>query len=345
MTPICLLMVANVFAAEPGPLLELQVGSDKFIGRVAAKDQESVWLLQNDGRLRGIAIPEVTDYQALTGAYRPLSSAELRDRLRKEFGRDYDIAPSTHYLVVAGSGRAKPYAALFEELYRHLYVYLSARQFRIHEPEFPLVAVVFPDQGKFTDYCQNENVTPLPGLRGYYLQTSNRVALYETDADDLDDTVIHEAVHQVAFNIGLHRRMSDNPVWMLEGLATTFEPENFRKPLPSTPLSAKLNRSRYVQFRSYMERRPAKSLEEFLRNDDQFKSATLDAYAQAWALTFYLMETRSQQYARYMKVLSSRSPLETYEPETRLEDFRNAFGSNIESLETEFLRYMARLEK
>lgn len=340
---LCFCLTTAVLAVEPVKLLELHVGESKFLGRLAARDQESVWLLQNDGRLRNIAIGEVTDYKALAGPFRPASSAELRDRLRGEFGRDVEIAPSTHYLVVAEPGQAKRFAGLFEDLYRNLYVYLSARQFRIHEPEFPLVAVVFPDQAKFAEYCQRENVTPMPGLRGYYLQTSNRVALYDTGTSDLDETVIHEAVHQVAFNVGLHRRMSDNPLWLLEGLATTFEPENFRKPLPNTPVSAKINRSRYLHFRNYMERRPAKSLAEFLQSDDLFKSAPLDAYSQAWALTFYLMETRSQQYGRYLKVISSRPPLETYEPDARLEDFRQAFGQNIESLETELLRYMSRL--
>lgn len=342
---VCLLAATTALAAEPRKLLELHVGESKFLGRLAARDQEFVWLLQNDGRLRPIGIAEVTDYKALAGPFRPASAAELRDRLRGEFGRDVEIAPSTHYLVVAQPGQAKRFAGLFEDLYRHLHVYLSARHFRIHEPEFPLVAVVFPDQGQFAEYCQRENVTPKPGLRGYYMQTTNRVVLYDAGAGDLDETVIHEAVHQVAFNVGLHRRMSDNPLWLLEGLATAFEPENFRKPLPNTPVSAKINRSRYVHFRNYLERRPAKSLSEFLQNDDLFKSATLDAYSQAWALTFYLMETRSQQYGRYLKAISSRPPLETYEPDARLEDFRQAFGQNIESLETEFLRYMSRLTK
>ncbi len=336
---------AIMVGAEPAKMLELQIGKSKYTGKIVAKDAEDIWLLERDGRMQPFAIRDVTNYKPLAGAFRGYSMSDVRDQLVKEFGREYEVVGSAHYLVVGGRGRPRQYLTKFEELYRHLQVYLAARGFRIHEPEYPLIAVVFPDRSGFVDYCLKEKVKPSAGLRGYYLQGSNRVALYDTaESADVDDTIIHEAVHQVAYNFGLHQRIGETPLWVAEGLATTMEPENFRNGTSTMPLSAKINRSRYVQFRNYLaERRPANSLEDFVKSDHLFKSATLDGYAQAWALTFFLLETRQQQYSQYLKTLSARSPLETYEEEDRLKDFRKAFGKNTTQLEAEFLRFLGRI--
>ena len=342
-----LILSGDILAGEPSSLLQVRIGQTTHTGSIVAKNSDDFWLLQRDGRLDRLAIQDVADYQPLAGKFRPLPAADLRDRLIQEFGRGYEVVGSSHYLVVAGRGQAKRFVTLFEELYRHLHVYLAARNFPIREPEFPLVAVVFPDQAKFVEYCLREQVRPSAGLRGYYLLSSNRVALYDTGADaELDETVIHEAVHQAAYNLGLHSRIGENPQWVVEGLATTFEPENFRRPLPSTPLSAKINRDRYLHFRNYQAaRRPPKSLEEFVKGDEFFQAATLDGYAQAWALTFFLLETRQQQYSDYLKRIAARPPLQPYESEARLDDFRQAFGDDLAQLDADFLRFMSGLRK
>ncbi len=338
---ILLAMQAPLCAAEPAQLLDIRIGEETYTGTVAGKTDKHFWLLQRDGRLEAFSLHAVSDYTPLKSAFRPLSSADLRDVLVAEFGRGYEVAGSAHYLVVAGRGDAKRYVGLFEELYRHVHVYFTARGFSIREPEFPLVAIVFPDRAKFAEYCRSERVNPAAGLMGYYLQTSNRVALYDSaSTGDLDDTIIHEAVHQVAFNLGLHRRIGSNPKWVVEGLATAFEPENFRNPMPTTPAAAKINRDRFSGFRNYLAgRRPKKALEDFVSSDDRFQSAPLDAYAEAWALTFFLLQTRQEQYARYLKQVSARRMLEEYSPEERLTDFQQAFGKNVSQLEVDFLRY------
>jgi hypothetical protein len=166
---------------------------------------------------------------------------------------------------------------------RHVHVYFAARGFAIREPEFPLVAVVFPDREKFAEYCRSEKVNPAAGLMGYYLQSSNRVALYDTaSTGDLDGTIIHEAVHQVAFNLGLHRRIGDNPLWVVEGLATTFEPENFRSPLPSTPAAAKITGT--VAAVQITWRAVGREIAQNFVNSDQLFQSRRWTLRRAWAL-------------------------------------------------------------
>ena len=68
----------------------------------------------------------------------------------------------------------------------------------------------------------------------------------------------------------------------------------------------RINRSRYLWFENYLKsRRLPHSLKDFVATtDDLYASATLDAYAEGWALTFFLAETRHGSYGRYLKRVS-----------------------------------------
>lgn len=337
-------------AEPPRSLIDVKIGQNQFSGRVAAADEQDCWLLHRDGRLSSFHMDDVTDFSEVDPRFRPFSSIDLRDQLQTEFGRDFEAKATSHYIVVARRGAAGRYAALFEQIYRQCHTYFVARGFRMEEPEFPLVAVVFPDQGSFAKYCRSEGTPPLPGLVGFYLNTSNRVALYDraatgqSTADDVDETVIHEATHQVAFNTGIHSRIGQNPQWVVEGLATLFEADGVRVREFAADISDRINPERLDWFHKYRRlRRPSGSLEAFIRDDTLFKRAPLDAYSQAWALTFYLVESRPVEFARYLKAIAARDPLTRYDADSRLNDFRDAFGKDLAIIESGMLRFHDRL--
>lgn len=337
-------------AEPPRSLIDVKIGKDQFSGRVAAADEHDCWLLQRDGRLSSFHMDDVTDFSEVDPRFRPFSSIDLRDRLQTEFGRDFEVKTTSHYIVVARKGAAGRYATLFEQIYRQCHTYFGTRGFRMEEPEFPLVAIVFPDQISFAKYCRAERATPQSGVVGFYLTASNRVALYDRAAtgqsteSDVDDTVIHEATHQVAFNTGIHSRIGQNPQWVVEGLATLFEADGMRVRQVAANVSDRINPERLEWFHKYRrQRRPAGSLEAFIREDRLFKRATLDAYSQAWALTFYLVESRPVEFARYLKTIAARDPLTPYDSDNRLNDFRDAFGKDLDLIENGMLRFHDRL--
>lgn len=347
----CGYITGTCHAEPPRSLVDVKIGKDQFSGRIAAADERDCWLLQRDGRLSSFHMNDVTDFAEVDPRFRPLSSIDLRDRLQSEFGRDFEVKTTSHYIVVARKGTAGRYATLFEQIYRQCHTYFGTRGFRMDEPEFPLVAVVFPDQNGFMKYCRSEGATPQAGLVGFYLTTSNRVALYDRAATgqstetDVDDTVIHEATHQIAFNTGIHSRIGQNPQWVVEGLATLFEADGVRVRQIAADVSDRINPERLEWFQMYSrKRRPSGSLEAFIRDDSLFKRAPLDAYSQAWALTFFLVETRPVEFARYLKAISARDPLTRYDANSRLRDFRDAFGKDLDFLETGMLRFHNRLE-
>ncbi len=338
-------------SAEPVALLELKIGKDVLRGRIAAHDDQTCWLLRRDGRLASFRTDDVTDFHEIEARFRPYSSLEVRDQLQTEFGRGFEVKTTPHYVVVAARGTGDRYAQIFERIYRQFHTYFTTRNFKIVSPEFPLVAVVFPQQQTFIDYCVSEGARPQPGLVGFYLPGSNRVALYdraatgESSADDVDDTVIHEGTHQVAFNTGVHSRIGQSPLWLVEGLATLFEAEGIRHREIGTQAKDRVNPERLEWFLEYRKVRPQKSLEQFIRDDSMFKKSPLDAYSQAWALTFYLAESRPVEFAKYLKITAARPSLKPYESEARLEDFCAAFGTDFDFIETGMLRYFDRLER
>ena len=94
---------------------------------------------------------------------------------------------------------------------------------------------------------------------------------------------------------------------------------------------------------SYLAARPADSLETLIRDDRRFTDPkqTLDAYAEAWALTYFLIHKHPKEYVSYLRTLSEKKPLMQDGPERRLDEFRQAFG-DLSHVDTEFVRYMTR---
>ncbi|MFN0195604.1 MAG: DUF1570 domain-containing protein [Planctomycetaceae bacterium] len=378
----------TVYGAKP--IVELTVGDQTYAGRTVAHDDQSCWLLQNDGRLEQLSLSTISKFRKLPGTFASLKAIELRSRLQQEFGREYEVVGTEHYLVCAANGEARAYADLFEETYRTCHHYFRVRNLKINSPEFPLVGIVFSSQKDFAEYMQNEGNAYSNGILGYYSPTTNRTALFQqhrktaslssnlihdgedrvispfsrsrddifsvsecdslavyhsrgTDEGSLADTIIHEATHQVAFNIGVHSRWGQNPRWVVEGLATVFEAPGIRE--RSTSLASRLNRERFVWFGDYLKnRRSKKSLNDFIADDELFGTATLDAYSQSWALTFYLLETRSSQFSRYLQRLAARSPIKPITEEDRLADFQAEFGRDLDWLDVELERYFTKLK-
>lgn len=371
---VIVLLVTSSVIGGPTEMIEVTTAQKRVQGKVLARTKKDFWLLGRDGRLHQLPISSVKKFQTISQTFRGLPAVQLRRQLQKEFGREYEVAGSTHYLVVAPKGQAKKYAAVFEDVYRTFHANFSARRFALEKPKFPLVAIVFADRKQFLEYSQSDGLKNASRILGYYHRRTNRVALFDTsrrkprarklgdvaakNSQDsyarlsrmsgvratMFDTIVHEATHQAAFNTGLHARLGWTPTWIVEGLATVFEAPGLRNRSAKKGARSRINRERFLWFGNYVKsRRKSKSLESFIADDELFRSAALDAYAQSWALSFYLIENRSSEYARYLQKIAARNPLMRYTPRQRVADFKQFFGNDLVRLETDFLRWIARL--
>lgn len=363
------LLVFVCQAADDGSLVEVRDGKTVTTGKLIAKTKSKAMLLDRTGQLQevclstGILKPTASQFQSL-------SVVELRNQLAREFGKSFEVGTTRHYVVLAPATRAARYAAIFEEQFATMQRYFKLRGFTVSDPAFPLVAIVFPNRSQFVAYAQNDGAKTMAGMLGYYSPRSNRVALFEMSEKsiaqsrlsisgalavgvenrqplfgstngDLQSTMIHEATHQVAYNIGLHPRLGEMPRWVVEGMATLFEPEGVRNASSGGTVQNRLNRDRFINFQNFAKtRRVPKSLRSFLETDAMYESAVNDFYAQSWALSFFLAETRPRNYSAYLKRLAARDPFAEYSAAERLADFRTSFTNDVELLEAQFVRFM-----
>ncbi len=174
---------------------------------------------------------------------------------------------------------------------------------------------------------------------------SDEVATRAGINSDLRETMIHEATHQLGYNLGLHNRTGRNPKSVVEGLATVFETPGMEKYAMDRDVKKRMNPGWHYGFKKFIkEGRPEGFLETFIRDDKSFSTQMGNAYAQAWALSFWLIETRPREYAKFLQKMASPEVTRQLTPESRVKLFTEAFGDNLILLDAEMLRYFARIE-
>jgi hypothetical protein len=167
--------------------------------------------------------------------------------------------------------------------------------------------------------------------------------LSRPDAASMVATIIHEATHQIAFNCGMHQRFADIPLWLSEGVAMYFEPPDLSS-ARGWKTMGQINRPRLSRLREYARRRPANSLHTLIVDDKRLRDPrqAAEAYAEAWALNYFLIRQKPKEYVAYLQKLADKGPLLWDEPVTRLDEFKSAFGSPTE-LDAEFARFIQQL--
>jgi hypothetical protein len=343
----------NAAGGTPEWMLRAQIKGQYVEGKAVFWSQREVQLLCRDGRLLTFHPSDANNFSRLSTQFVSYPAAKIRAELIKELGEKFDVTGTGHYIVACPRGEKNHWAERFEDLYRTFVHYFRLRGFSVQEPQFPLVAVVWPTQEEFMQYARQEGSSINRNVLGYYSPRSNRVTLYDVTRGNPDsanwhhnaETIIHEATHQTAYNTNIHVRFGETPTWVVEGLATMFEAPgiwNFRF---NKDLKDRINRGRLEGFRNYLGRsRKADSLADLVGSDRRFRSNPDAAYAEAWALSFFLSETRPAKYGQYLKLTTQRAETGNYTSDLRIADFTKVFGANMKKIELEFLDFMKTLK-
>lgn len=333
--------------------MQLELRGQTVEGKPVTWSTERVLLMGRDGHLWDFAPKEASNFRKVSSYFTPISQGELRGRLIAEFGGSYQVSGTGNYLVVHPAGQRDVWAPRFEELYRSFVHYFTARGFQPSRAEFPLVAVVFRQQEEFLRHARSGGARIAPGTLGYYSPVTNRILLFDLGEGQGDEwtrrenmsTIIHEATHQSAFNTGIHSRFGTPPVWVVEGLATMFEAPGVWNSRHHPARRDRLNRYRLERFRRYATSgRSSRALAEIVASDQVFKTNPDGAYAEAWALTFFLAETDPGRYHRFLGKTAKRADFSSYSASNRLRDFTDVFGSDLEMLNVRLLRFIQQLK-
>jgi hypothetical protein len=342
------IIAAPGFAVAAEFMFRALVEGQMIEGKPLTWNSEQMLLLGRDGRLHEFN-PKLAKKAVKTGPnFVPYSAVEMRERLQHEFDGRFEVSTTRHYLVVHPRGQRDEWANRFEELYNRFGHYFRVRGFSLQEPRYPMVAVVFRHQAEYFRHAAASGTPMHPDTLGHYDPSSNRVFLFdETGGSSKADwsenavTIIHEATHQTAFNVGVHGRFAVQPRWLVEGLATMFEAPGVWSARYDHTQADRVNRGRLDGFRKYAAgRRHPGSLAMLLTSDDAFRSDTDGAYAEAWALSFYLCETQPKLYAAYLERTAQRPVFSDYSAGERMADFQAIFGSDLKLFEAKFIRYM-----
>jgi hypothetical protein len=327
--------------------VKLERGAKQYIGALLAEDADNYVLLQRDGRMKVVSRSGSSHPTPLLDSFAPFTAQAMQQALKAEFGKEYEVSQTEHYLVVHPIGKARQCAEPFEEQYINARQYFEIRGVPTRNPDFPLVAVVLNTRGEFDRFLENyqpENAHDQ--VLGYYSPRSNRTITYDqtfgrSGERNNMDTLIHEATHQIAFNTGIHSRFSPMPRWFTEGLATMFEAPGVHSSVTHPNLQQRFNKKWLSYIRS--KARPGEStgvLAELISSDELFRSNPEKAYGYAWALTFYLAETQPEKYAQYVRRVSHRTHFRDYSSQARIEDFARIFGHDFTDLEARVTRFL-----
>jgi hypothetical protein len=342
-------------------------------GKVVARTDAEVLFVGRDGRMHLEKANRVISVEETKEKPRPLTKEEMIGQLRREFGSTFRVFSTNRYVICYNCDVdfAKSCGTLFERLHRAFTNYFDKAGFQIEPNEYPLVAVVFGEERDFQAYAARELGDDMArNVIGYYSFLTNRMALYDMQAHAVRKglgqvrprpqpgprgiegvaeaniaTVVHEAAHQLAYNSGFHQRFSDNPLWLAEGMAMFVEAPN--RQAADWSRIGEINKPRIDLFRKrHFGANPVPvDIRSLIQSDDLVRNrdTALDAYADSWALTFYLIRTHREQFFQYLKGLAKKPPLDQDTPEQRLADFQAAFGNDIGQLEEDFVRYMRNL--
>ena len=326
-------------------MMKTEIDGQELVGQPLAWDQKDMCMLCRDGSMPIFANKDAKNSRKIERSFFPYTSAEMKERIREEFGHRYAVSSSEHFVAVHDPNSGSDWAERMETLYRTFRSSMRVRGISTSNPQVTMVAVIFRNRGDYFDYFAQRGKTLPKTTMGHYEQDSNRVYLFDASRSQaVLDTVVHEATHQTAYNVGVHRRRAEQPSWLVEGLAMMFETPGMREAWSIQSRGSRINRERLDRFREYLERRPEDALMRMVASDRSFRSTALDAYAEAWVLSFYLFETRSQDYSRYLARVASRPPFSAYSARERVADFMSAFGDDLRVIDNQLLRFVDELK-
>ena len=80
-------------------------------------------------------------------------------------------------------------------------------------------------------------------------------------------------------------------------------------------------------------------LQRLIDSDDWFNVDSHGAYARAWALSYYLSETRPYEYVEYLKRTANKDPFQRVSQEERWADWNAIFKDDLRSMELHMMRF------
>jgi hypothetical protein len=344
-------------------------GERRIEGNVLGTDSTGATLFETrDGRHLVVPKDKLVRLDRSKAPTPLFTKSELKASLAEEFGEGFRVTEANNYLIVH-SGPAENAREAGRLLYRaqnafHTFFWKN-HDFKLVRSKQPLIAVLFEGRKQYVEHV-SRYVGPTASMTlGVYIPSVNRIFLYNAFGGDVGrqigvakeinpafarqmagqildqniSTLVHEAVHQAAYNTGFHnRKVVDYPLWLLEGMAMYFETTDVNG--HGWKGGRSVNAERAAQFKAAYRRGLGSGFLERLIVDDaamRDPASAADSYALSWTLTFYLLKHHKTEYMEYVRLINARPEFTPYPRASRLKDFEIAFKTTPRQLESQFL--------
>jgi hypothetical protein len=132
---------------------------------------------------------------------------------------------------------------------------------------------------------------------------------------------------------------------VVEGLGTLYEARGVWDSVNYKQQDDRVNKGRLRNFKQLVATgRPTGLMVDLINSDRLFQENPAVAYAEAWALTFYLIETQPAKYGKYLALTAERDSFLSYPAAQRMKDFVSVFGSDFRMLDANLLRFVETLK-
>jgi hypothetical protein len=331
--------------------IELQLESQHVRGHALVWDDYQVVLISDRGRLHFVPWAQALGVAPLTQAPPPLTGPQLQQELVEELGSGFTGRGSGPFVVIQPRGSRRDWARSMHQFMGNVQTYCSARQIKLRQTRYPLVAIVQPNRAAMLSYARGQGEKIPDHYLAYYSLESNRVVMYDpsTEGDSTTEldlaTVFHEAFHQIAFNAGLHRRTAPPPLWVSEGMASAFETTGMSDHRRSRTVKDRVHPDHLRRFLSDARSRDyERQVSRLLQSDALFRTDPDRAYALSWAMAFYWMENAPQAYSLYLDRLNQQAIFTTASPDERIRDFMTLSQCGVPEFAERLKRYYERME-
>jgi len=331
--------------------VELRVGETPIVAKLMAIDPASKtgFALVPSGE---IATGPLEAMAPTDKPFKPSTFDELASELTTKAFPGFKSHKTTRYLYIYNCSDEfrKLTSTILETMYPSLFAYFKNERFDVHQPEFPLVIVIFAHHTQMRGYKPNlpENVV------AFYETLSNRVILTEKSRlveqlpqlgiQQAFSTIAHEGVHQILHNIGVQARLSRWPAWLSEGMAEYFSPTEVgqRMRWKGVGKPNDLRMMELAQLPAPVEKSGEKTITE---RTVSAGGLTSTGYATAWALTNYLGERHRPSFLAYVRDVSGMKPLEAVDPDQEIVRFRKHFGEDMFKIDQGVHTHISKLKK
>lgn len=266
----------------------------------------------------------------------------MLSKVEKHLKRNFVLYESQHWSVIHHKDQTKQVkkvAKVMEKSYQSVLSFLVAFNVRSTPIDKKMTAVYFGSRGEYASYLSTLTAKKSAERSdGIYVTRAKTIFFFNRGFDDKGkvkmvrpSTVAHEVAHQIMFDAGLQTNAVNQPAWLVEGLASSFEFYDVKKEFG--PHTENYSAGRIFQIQKIKDEGNAPSLESIVMltaqaREDRTKAQVAAFYPYGSMLVRYLYDFYPEEFKKYFIILAKSK--RSASASDRRKMFKKAFGDPLD---------------